>query len=216
MAVFEYKALNAKGRQTKGLVEADSLRAARAKLRLQGIFPTELEEGTSKSEQKGWNLNINFERKGVSISLLGILTRQLATLLTAGMPLVEALRALNDQLDHQQLRKVLAEITDEVNEGSTLATAFGKYPHIFPRIYTNMVASGEATGSLDVILGRLASLLDAQAALRRKIASALTYPTLMIVLIVGVIMILLGYVVPQITAIFAEKMLCFRFQLELS
>lgn len=205
MAVFEYKGLNKNGKSTKGVVEADGLRAARNKLKTQGIFPTEIFESSKKVSNAGWNISINFQSQKVSTSLLAVATRQLATLVSAGMPLVESLRSLSEQIDQPSFRGIISEIADFVNEGSTLANGFRKYPKIFPRLYTNMVASAEASGSLDLVLERLADLLEAQAALKRKVFSALTYPVLMLLLCFGVVILLLAVVVPQITQIFAKQ-----------
>jgi general secretion pathway protein F len=206
MAVYLYKALNAKGKQVKGVIDADSTRGARLKLKQLGMFPTHVEE--TQQRQSTYNINLstltNRSRK-ISVSQLAVLTRQLATLSAAGMPLVDALKALADQIDQTSLRSIIAEVSDKVNEGSTLANSMRSYPQIFPRIYVNMISSGEASGSLDMVLERLADLLESQAALRRKIMSALTYPILMCTLCFGVIMLLMAYVVPQITIIFKEQ-----------
>lgn len=205
MAVFEYKALSASGREIKGVVDADGVRSARQRLKQQGIYPISLVESVVSQQRKSWNFAVDFSSRRVSTAHLSVATRQLATLVAAGMPLVESLRALSEQVDHASLRKIIADIGDQVNEGSTLANALRSYPEVFPRLYSNMVASGEASGSLDLVLERLADLLENQAALRRRVLSALTYPMLMLLLCFGVVTILLAYVVPQITAIFAER-----------
>lgn len=205
MAVFEYKAINQRGRTIKGVVDADSMRSARQKLKQDGIFPTSMSESREKDHHRASISFLDVKNRRVSGTQLGIATRQLATLVAAGMPLVEALKALGEQIDHARLRRVIAEVTDRVNEGTTMADAMRGYPKVFPRLYVNMIASGEASGSLDLVLERLADLLEAQAALQRKIYSALTYPVLMLLLCFGVIVILLTYVVPQITAIFKQQ-----------
>lgn len=210
MAVYHYKALDARGRQTKGMVDAESIRGARQKLKQQGIFPTTLEESVAKESSRPalssfGALSGSRGAKKVDSATLCIATRQLATLAGAGMPLVEALRALGDQLDNVVLKGVVAEVGDQVNEGSTLAAAMRQHPRVFPKLYANMVASGEASGTLELVLTRLADLLEAQTALRRKVSSALVYPILMLVLCFGVIVLLLTYVVPQITQIFASR-----------
>ena len=206
MAVYVYKALNERGRQIKGVIDADSVRGARRKLKAKGIYPTSLEEGRTR-ETKSFSLNNITANRGPKLSTaqLAVLTRQFSTLVAAGMPLVEALKALSEQIDQTALRTVIADVTDRVNEGSTLAEALREHPGIFPRLYVNMVSSGESSGSLDMVLLRLADLLESQAGLRRKILSALTYPVLMVVLCCSVIMLLLGYVVPQITTIFEDQ-----------
>jgi general secretion pathway protein F len=204
MAVFEYRALNSRGQNIKGVVDAESIRAARQKLRAQGIFPTTVTE-SSRDTGRSWHQSIEIKRRSVNLGELSVMTRQLATLVGAGMPLVEALRALGDQIEAAHLKAVIAEVADQVNEGSSFATALQKHPRIFPRLYMNMVASGEVSGTLEVVLERLADLLESQAALRRKIASAMTYPVLMLVLCVMVIFLLMAYVVPQITGIFQDQ-----------
>ncbi|MFN8389563.1 MAG: type II secretion system inner membrane protein GspF [Bdellovibrionota bacterium] len=207
MAVFSYKALDSRGRPTKGVIDAESARMARQKLKLQGIFPTSIDEATAKQSAPtaGSFLTSSPRARKVDAQTLCIATRQLATLVGAGMPLVEALRALGDQIENVNLKGVVAEVGDQVNEGSTLAQSLRQHPKVFPKLYANMVASGEASGSLEVVLTRLADLMEAQTALRRKVGSALVYPALMLLLCFGVIVLLLTYVVPQITQIFASK-----------
>lgn len=209
MAVFEYIALDNKGRKTRGVVDADSARSARLKLKSQGIFPTSLDETRSAAAEPSGKTTSRwrFSQGGVKVGLgdLAIATRQLSTLVGASIPLVEALRALSDQLDSDKLKRVFSEISNQVNEGSTLADALKKYPRVFPQLYVNMAASGEASGSLELVLERLSDLLEAQADLRRKIMAASAYPMLMLGLCFVVIMLLLSFVVPQITQIFKEK-----------
>ena len=207
MAVYVYRALDDRGRSKKGIVDAESLRQARQKLKTQGIFPTSIEENAAKESAARASLNRIFERRTASVSTtqLAVITRQFATLVGAGIPLVEALKALGEQIDNTSIKSIFADITDRVNEGSTLAASLREHPHVFPKLYGNMVASGESSGTLDMVLQRLADLLESQAALRRKIVSAMTYPALMLTLCFGVILLLLGYVVPQITTIFERQ-----------
>lgn len=206
MAVFVYKALNVKGRQVKGIVDAESARSARQKLKLQGMYPMQvLESQAPATKTVSLSSGLFTKTQRIRTAQLAVLTRQFATLVSAGMPLVESLRALADQIDHQGHKGVISDVADKVNEGSNLANALRDYPGVFPRLYTNMVASGEASGTLDLVLQRLSDLLETQAALRRKVVSALTYPVLMLVLCFCVIMLLLAYVVPQITTIFEDR-----------
>lgn len=205
MAVFEYEALTSTGRKTKGSVDADSERVARQRLRSKGIFPTAMEESRTKQKQRSWNITFDKGSRRVGTVQLAIMTRQLATLLAAGMPLVEALRSLIEQTEHPRLRHVVAEVADQVNEGSSLAKALQNHPRVFPKLYVNMVASAETSGTLDMVLERLADLFEGQATLRRKLTSALTYPILMLLLCVGAVILLLAFVVPEITAIFEEQ-----------
>lgn len=205
MAVFEYKALNSSGKQIKGIIDADGIRAARNNLKQKGIFPTELKEAQVNAAAQGLNFSIDLSNKKISTSQLAITTRQLSTLISAGMPLVEALRSLSEQTENTRLRSIIAEVSDQVNEGSTFADGLKEYPKTFPRLYVNMVASGEASGTLDMVLERLADLLEGQAILKRKIVSALFYPIIMIVLCIGIVALLLAFVVPQITEIFEKQ-----------
>ena len=209
MSVFEYNALNGSGRKVRGLIDADSLRSARQKLKAQGIFPTDIRETRQRiPEGTGAPRKSLFQRSsfgGVGGLQIAMATRQLATLVGSGMPLVDSLRALADLVEQPTLRRVIAEVTDRVNEGSDLADAMRHYPRIFSRLYVNMIASGQENGRLDLVLERLSDLLEAQAVLRRKILSAITYPVIMLLLCIGAVIILLTFVVPTITAIFEQR-----------
>lgn len=202
-ALYSYQGLTQAGKETKGNVDADSLRAAREKLKSLGIFPTKLSE--TKEKSKSSSIKIEFKSKKVNTMQLALATRQLATLLNSGMPLVDSLRALSEQLESPALKEAITEIRDKVNEGSNFNQALEAYPHIFPKLYTRMVKSGETSGTLDTVLGRLSDILESQAVLKRKIMSALTYPILMLFLCLGVVLILLGFVVPQISQIFKDQ-----------
>jgi len=202
MALYAYKGIDKSGKNKKGVIDAESERAARTKLKSDGIFPSSVVETNATTDT---TKSVALQQRKVSTSQLAITTRQLATLVAAGMPLVDSLRALADQIDNTRLRSVITEVTDRVNEGSTLADAMKEYPRVFPKIFMNMVASGEATGGLDSVLERLADLLESQAALQRKVLSALAYPVLMLLLCFGVIVILLAFVVPEITKVFESQ-----------
>ena len=208
MAIFTYQVLDHKGAKRRGTIEADSVRSAKAKLKSQNLFPIEVKEEVLSSVPTKSSAPVELGRKfkaRVSSTQLAVATRQLATLINAGMPVVESLRALGEQTDSENLRKIIADIADSVNEGSSLANALRKHSSVFPKLYTNMVASGEASGTIDAVLNRLADLLENQNTLRRKITSALTYPALMLCLCFLVIVFLLTYVVPQITQIFSRQ-----------
>ena len=203
MAVFEYRGVGADGRPAKGIVDAESARAARAKLRKDGIFPTEVRE-----ESAGRGIAGRPGRRAgrrVSATDLAVTTRQLATLVGAAVPLVESLRALADQVEHPTLKPVLARVRERVNEGASLADALADHPRIFTPLYVNMVRSGEASGALDIVLGRLADFTEKQARLRGRLGAAMIYPIIMLVVGTGILAFLLTYVVPQITQVFAEQ-----------
>lgn len=203
MAVFRYEAIDRSGKNIKGMIDADSERVARQRLRAKGIFPSSVKEANQKFSSK--NIVFDFRSKRISTSLLAVTTRQFATLIAAGMPVVEALKALIDQIEHQTLKQITSTVCDDVNEGSNLADALRKHPQAFPRLYVNMVAAGEASGTLEMILERLAELFEAESALKKKIQGALFYPVLMLVLCVGAVVLMLTVVVPEITAIFEER-----------
>lgn len=210
MAVFAYKGLNDRGRNVSGVVDADTAKTARLKLRKTGIFPTELTEHERGDETGGLsrlaNLNVNFGQlfERVTPQELAMITRQLATLVGAGLPLVDCLSALIDQLDTARVKRVFSQVREQVTEGASFADALKDHPRVFSDLYISMVRAGEASGSLDVILLRLADYTESYAKLRDKVRSALTYPILMAIVSAGILFALLTFAVPQITRIFAE------------
>jgi general secretion pathway protein F len=205
MPVYEYVALNPTGKKIKGSLEADSIRAARQKLRIQNIFPTEIKESLKDAAAKSQDVKKLFKSDRVSLKDLTVATRLLATLSSAGLPLVSALLALADQVDSQALKRVVVDIKERVEQGSSLAKALGAYPKIFPRLYINMVASGEASGTLDSVLENLADYYEAQLELKRKVSTALFYPILMFVFCILVVIVLVTFVVPNIVEIFIKQ-----------
>src|SRR5512145_1075824 len=150
MAVFEYRGVGADGKPARGIVDAESARAARAKLRKDGIFPTDVREEAAGRVAVGTGGGRRRARR-VSATDLAVTTRQLATLVGAAVPLVESLRALADQVEHATLKPVLARTRERVNEGASLADALADHPKIFTPLYVNMVRSGEASGALDIV-----------------------------------------------------------------
>lgn len=205
MPIYEYKAFDQKGKSRKGIIEADNETSARNKLRAAGKYPVELKENFSQSARKGKNpltSSIVFERiKSVEMH---IFTRQLATLLGAGIPLVSALSSLLEQTANPALKKVLAQIKDAVNEGNTLTNSLAKHPKLFSNIYINMVRAGEASGSLDIVLEKLADFGEKQRALQGRLKAALVYPVFMAVIGSAILFILITYIVPNITKVFAD------------
>jgi general secretion pathway protein F len=206
MAVFEYRGFLADGRATKGIVDAESAKAARAKLRRDGVFPTEVREEAA-GVRPGLAIPVGRRRvrRRVSTADLAVTTRQLATLVGAAVPLVDSLRALAEQVEHPALKPVLTRVRERVNEGASLADALGEHPRIFSPLYVNRVRSGEASGALDVVLLRLADFTEAQARLRGRILAASIYPVIMVVVGTGILTYLLAAVVPQITRVFEEQ-----------
>lgn len=210
MPVYAYRGFNAAGRAIGGIIDAENPKGARQKLRREGIFPTELVEQergqgqTARSaEGGGWQLSRYFER--IAPEELALLTRQLATLVGARLPLVDCLSALIEQTENARTKRVLSQVREQVTEGSSLADALKAHPRVFSDLYVNMVRAGEASGALDLVLLRLADYTESYAQLRSKVRSALTYPTLMAVTGTGILLFLLSYVVPKITKIFSEN-----------
>ncbi|NVI99222.1 type II secretion system inner membrane protein GspF [Myxococcus sp. AM009] len=213
MPVFEYRGLNSAGKQIKGLLEADSPKTLRSKLRADGIFLTDVlaqAEGSRAAVSKGTNAalvarDIDLRKLGrgrVNTDDVAIFTRQLSTLLGAGVTLVESLSALVDQVEKERFKRALSDIKQRVNEGSSLADAMGQHPKIFPSIYVNMVRAGEASGALDAVLTRLADFTENQARLQQKILSTMLYPAIMMVVGGGILVALMVFVVPKVTKIF--------------
>jgi general secretion pathway protein F len=204
MPVFEYKALNQKGKSCKGFIDANSESSARNKLRTAGKYPVSIRESLSRKGSYKKRLFGGFLFDRVKSDEIQIFTRQLATLLGAGIPLIGALASLIDQSTTPALKRVLAQIRDSVNEGSTLTDSLAKHPRIFSNVYINMVRSGEASGSLDIVLERLADFGEKQRALQGKLKAALVYPIFMGVIGTGILFFLIAYIVPNITQVFTD------------
>ena len=207
MPVYAYKGLNAKGRNVGGIIDADSPKTARLKLRRSGVFPTDLSEETqasaaSSTSRLSVDLSSYFER--ITPQDLALMTRQLATLVGAGLPLVECLGALVDQVDNARQKRILSQVRERVVEGGTLADSLKAHPRVFGDLYVNMVRAGEASGALDLVLLRLAEYTERSSALRNKVRAALTYPTLMGIAGGAILFFLLSYVVPKVTRIFKD------------
>ena len=211
--LYAWKGLNATGKVVSGTREADGAKVLRQTLRKDGIFITDLREaasgerkGQAQSSGSALNREVDFARflERVRPQDVAVFTRQLATLLKAGIPLAEGLGALAEQQDNKKMERVLAEVRQKVNEGTALADALTPHKALFPELYVNMVRSGEAAGNLDSVLFRLADFLDAQQALRAKVSGALTYPLIMTIMGGLVMSVLLIVVVPQITSVFQD------------
>lgn len=205
MPIYEYKAFDQKGKSRKGLIEAENEASARNKLRASGQYPIELKENLSHSTKAGKSAlasSLVFER--VKSMEMHIFTRQLATLIGAGIPLVSALSSLLEQTANPALKKVLAQIKDSVNEGNTLTNSLAKHPKLFSNIYINMVRAGEASGSLDIVLEKLADFGEKQRTLQGRLTAALVYPVFMAIIGSGILFFLITYIVPNITKVFAD------------
>ncbi len=201
MAIFQYKGLDKTGKELKGTVNSETMAQAKGKIRAQGIMLIDIKEEKSNSEKKSSTINFG---GGVGTEDLSLMTRQLATLIKAKIQIVESFSALIDQTENQRLKVVLSEVRGKVNEGMSLARALSDYPKIFNNVYVNMVEAGESSGTLEVVLMRLADFTETQVKLKNKLKGAMTYPLIMVV--VGSVMmgIIFIFVIPKITKIFVS------------
>jgi general secretion pathway protein F len=206
MPVFAYHGLAPDGRSVNGVIDADSPRTARGKLRELGIFPTELaEEEAAAIRPRSFRRWIPAFGRRISAPELALLTRQLSALLGAGVQLVEALGALGDQTSHAVAKRTLSRVRESVREGASLADALAAHPEIFSDLYVGMVRAGEAAGALEAVLDRLAEYSERQSEFVSKVRGALTYPMIMMGVGALIIGFLVSYVVPQVSSIFQEQ-----------
>ena len=199
MPIFEYKGLSRDGKSVKGIVDAENLRAARSKLKKDNVYVIDIKDKKKVDPKKKSGPR---RTKKVGVKDLSLMTRQLATLIRANIPLVDALTAVSEQVENPVLSEALADCKNMVNEGSTLHKAMLKYPNIFNTIYVSMVEAGEMSGSLDVILLRLAEFTEAQADLRAKVSSAMTYPIIMLVVTFALLGFLFVFLIPKMVTVF--------------
>ena len=212
MPVYSYRGFDARGKAVANVKDADNPKALRALLRRDGIMLTEVREGaqrggetSAKDFQPSAMVRQFRERESADRGEVATITRQLGTLLKAGVPLAESLAALVEQVERPGLKRVLADVRTQVNEGSSLGDAMGRHGQIFEDLYVNMIRAGEAAGNLDAVLFRLADFLDAQNRLRGKITSAMFYPIVMALVGSGLVGLLMVSVVPKVTEIYAES-----------
>jgi general secretion pathway protein F len=204
--VYAYKGVDVAGKKARGTLDAENARSARSKLRRDGVFVTEFQETNAEAAQRAegasrFNINVSlpsFQR--ISALDLAMMTRQLATLIGAGIPLVDGLGALTEQTEHQKLKSVLGQVRDRVNEGASLGDAMAA-TGAFTNLYVSMVRAGEASGALEVVLERLADYLESQVRLRNKVSSIMIYPSVMLAFAGFVIGVLVTVVLPQITTL---------------
>jgi general secretion pathway protein F len=206
MPIYEYSALNIKGKSVTDIIDAENIVLARQKLRTANIYPISIREVYDAAPSKEIRLSFltKFFLPKVKSAELSIMTRQLATLLGAGFPLVSALYTLVPQTRSHSFKRILSQIKDAIEEGSSFASALSQYPEVFSNIYINMVRSGESSGTLELVLERLADISERQQTLNNRIRSALAYPVLMFFIGVIVLFVLLTYIVPSITSIFMD------------
>jgi general secretion pathway protein F len=200
MPIYSYKGLDRSGKEIKNVINAESVIQAKHKLKTTGIMLIDIKEQKTKENKKS---SLSFGSK-VKINDLALMTRQLATLVKAKIQIVEALAALQDQVDNDYLRVVLSEVKQDVNEGSSLAKAMSRHPRVFNNVYINMVEAGEASGTLEIVLLRLADFTEAQMKLKTKIQGAMMYPIIMVVVGSLLISIIFIMVIPQLAKIFTS------------
>jgi general secretion pathway protein F len=201
MPTFRYNAFRRDGSAVSGIIEADSLVGAKQELRKEGLFPRELSEAGDEAARPARKLF----RKGVTLQELSLMTRRLSTLLGSAVPVYEAITTLYEQEQEGELKNILSRIRARLAEGTALARALAEEPQVFSESYVSMVAAGEASGALETILDRLADYLEDQEAVRSRVLTALAYPVLMVIVGTGVMMFLLGVVVPKIVVIFEQN-----------
>jgi len=213
MALYEYKGFTARGKATAGVLEVDGPAELRNRLLQDGVYLTEFSEAragaaAARAPSRGGLLAREIHLKGlferVKQSDVAVLTRQFGTLLKAGIPMSEALTALIAQQESPKLRLIIGTVREKVREGSSLADALKEHPSAFSDLYVNMVRVGEASGTLDLVLQRLADFLESSVRLRSKLTAALIYPVLMVCVAMVIVSIMMLFVIPRVTEMFEE------------
>lgn len=202
MAAFEYKALDASGKQKKGVIEADSPRQVRQQLREKSLMPVSVELASSRNFE---NPLKKLFKRAIATADLAMLTRQLSTLIGAGLPIEEALKATGDQTEKKRIQSMILEIRSKVLEGHSLASALNDFDYAFPALYRATVAAGEHAGHLDTVLNRLADYMENSQVNQQKIKLAAVYPIILCLVAIGIVVGLLTYVVPDIVEVFVKN-----------
>ena len=208
MGAFEYVAVDAGGRERKGVLEADNARAVRQMLREQSLLPVVVTEmvGEQKQEDAGTGRRISFNlQRGLSSGDLALVTRQLATLVKSSLPLEESLLAVSQQTDKQKVRNIMLGVRSKVMEGHTLADSLAEFPNSFPELYRATVAASEQSGHLDAVLERLADYTENSQQLRSRTLGALLYPVMLFIVCVAIVFFLLVSVVPKVVEVFRNS-----------
>ncbi|HEY1077718.1 MAG TPA: type II secretion system inner membrane protein GspF, partial [Fontimonas sp.] len=201
MSAYEYRALDARGRETKGLIEGDTPRHARQLLRERGLSPLDVRE-VAETKQSSSSL---FSRGGsISSAELSLFTRQLATLVRSGLPLDESLTAVAEQSESKRVKRIALGVRSSVVEGSSLAQALEQFPNAFPTLFRATVEAGEQSGKLDYILERLADYVERRQVMQQKLVLATVYPAILTLVAISVVVLLLTYVVPQVVEVFTS------------
>jgi general secretion pathway protein F len=203
MPVFEYKGVTAQGKKVSGVQDGESLKVVKTRLKKDGIVVLEIREGSAARAARRGTVSFTFGNR-VKLGDLANATRQLATLLSSGLPLMDALSVLVEQEEVAGLKSALSSVRDSVREGASLADALKENPKVFSQLYINMVSAGEASGTLEITLDRLADFLDEQVRFRGRLSAALAYPAFMTVIGIGMLFFIFSFVMPRIVGMFED------------
>ena len=202
MGAFEYTAVDAAGKERKGVLEGETARQVRQLLREKNLFPLDVAEVKEKADDGHFSISFG---GGISAADLAMFTRQLATLVNAALPLETALKAVAEQTEHPKIQSIVLSVRSRVMEGHTFADGLKDFPKAFPELYIATVAAGEQSGHLDTVLERLADYTEARQELRQKVQQAMIYPAVLIVLAFGIVTLMLVYVVPKVVGVFTDS-----------
>lgn len=207
MAAFEYIALDEKGKEQKGITEGDTARQVRQLLRDKGLIPLQIDTArgseNTPSRPSSFNASKLFQR-GISTTELALITRQLATLIRAAIPLEESLAAVANQAEKQRIKSMMFAVRSKVMEGHTLATGLSEFPRVFPQLYCATIDAGEKSGHMDTVLERLADYTETRQELQSKVSQAMIYPVFLTGFAILIISFLMAYVVPQVVSVFDD------------
>jgi general secretion pathway protein F len=202
MGAFQYVAVDSGGKRRKGVIEGDTARQVRQLLRERSLLPVEVNEISEQGADKDPSKSSLSLRRGISALDLALLTRQLATLVRAGMPLDESLQAISEQTEKPRIKTIIVGVRSKVMEGHSLASGFQDFPNAFPEVYRATVSAGEQAGHLDTVLERLADYTEGRHALRQKVSNAMIYPLALTIIALSIIGMMLVYVVPKVISVF--------------
>ena len=214
MPLFAYTAVDAQGKTHQGTLEANNASDAAAAVKKKGQFPTNIAETTAEAsgrgKKKGFSFNLSLGGGGgtgkVPAKVLTIFTRQLSTLISAGLPLLRSLRTLGKQEKNPNLKKIMAGLAESVEGGTTFSEALSQHPKAFNKLYVNMVKAGELGGVLEVVLTRLAEFAEKSQRIKGKVTSAMVYPLVVLTIAVGIVTFLMLFIVPKFEAIFKDML----------
>jgi general secretion pathway protein F len=204
MPAYSYQALNAQGQTLKGILEADSAKSARGLLRAQALIPLAVETLGAGGQTQGLGINTKlFSKRVFNADALTIWTRQLAGLVSSGLPLERALNSLSEEAEDPAQRNLVAALRSEINGGASLAKALSQHPREFSDVFIAVIGAGEQGGKLDLVLDRLADDLEERQALQAKLIGAALYPAIVTLVAIAIVVFLVSYVVPQVASVFA-------------